>query len=95
MLDTLRHELWRLHMELPKNNLVTWTGGNVSLRDPQTGYVVIKPSGVRYEDRWSQLLTRSRLQPSSQCKSSGSQLLLTRSFYIHDLPARHSGKIAY
>jgi L-ribulose-5-phosphate 4-epimerase len=50
MLDTLRHELWRLHMELPKNNLVTWTGGNVSLRDPQTGYVVIKPSGVRYED---------------------------------------------
>jgi L-ribulose-5-phosphate 4-epimerase len=35
---------------LPKNNLVTWTGGNVSARDPQTGYVVIKPSGVRYED---------------------------------------------
>jgi len=36
-------------MELPKNNLVTWTGGNVSARDPETGYVVIKPSGVRYE----------------------------------------------
>jgi len=36
-------------MELPKNNLVTWTGGNVSVRDPETGYVVIKPSGVRYE----------------------------------------------
>jgi L-ribulose-5-phosphate 4-epimerase len=29
--------------------LVTWTSGNVSGRDPQTGYVVIKPSGVRYE----------------------------------------------
>ncbi len=37
-------------MELPKNNLVTWTGGNVSLRDPESGYVIIKPSGVRYED---------------------------------------------
>lgn len=36
-------------MELPKNNLVTWTGGNLSARDPETGYVVIKPSGVRYE----------------------------------------------
>jgi L-ribulose-5-phosphate 4-epimerase len=36
-------------MELPKNNLVTWTGGNVSERDPETGYVVIKPSGIRYE----------------------------------------------
>jgi L-ribulose-5-phosphate 4-epimerase len=35
---------------LPKNNLVTWTSGNVSARDPETGYVVIKPSGVRYED---------------------------------------------
>ncbi len=50
MLETLREELWRLHMELPKNNLVTWTGGNISARDPQTGYVAIKPSGVRYED---------------------------------------------
>ena len=37
-------------MELPKNGLVTWTGGNVSARDPETGYVVIKPSGVHYED---------------------------------------------
>jgi L-ribulose-5-phosphate 4-epimerase len=49
MLETLREELWALHMELPKNDLVKWTGGNVSARDPGTGYVVIKPSGVRYE----------------------------------------------
>ena len=49
MLESLREELWQLHMELPKNNLVTWTGGNVSVRDVETGYVVIKPSGVRYE----------------------------------------------
>lgn len=49
MLDALREELWRLHLELPKNDLVRWTGGNVSARDPGTGYVLIKPSGVRYE----------------------------------------------
>lgn len=49
MLETLREELWRLHLELPKNALVKWTGGNVSARDFETGYVVIKPSGVRYE----------------------------------------------
>ena len=36
-------------MELPRNNLVTWTGGNISALDRATGYVVIKPSGVRYE----------------------------------------------
>lgn len=50
MLEALREELWRLHLELPKNNLVMWTGGNISARDPQSGLVAIKPSGVRYED---------------------------------------------
>jgi L-ribulose-5-phosphate 4-epimerase len=49
MLEALREQLCQLHQELPKNNLVMWTGGNVSARDPGTGYVVIKPSGVRYE----------------------------------------------
>lgn len=49
MLEMLREELWRLHQELPKNNLVIWTGGNISARDPDSGLVVIKPSGVRYE----------------------------------------------
>jgi L-ribulose-5-phosphate 4-epimerase len=50
MLQKLREELVVLHQELPKNNLVTWTSGNVSARDLQTGLVVIKPSGIRYED---------------------------------------------
>ncbi len=49
MLKELREEVYQLHMELPKNDLVTWTGGNLSARDVQSGYVVIKPSGVRYE----------------------------------------------
>ena len=50
MLEQLKEELVRLHLELPKNNLVTWTGGNISARDAESGLVVIKPSGVRYED---------------------------------------------
>lgn len=50
MLEKLKEQLVELHLELPKNNLVVWTGGNVSARDPETGYVAIKPSGVRYED---------------------------------------------
>ncbi len=50
MLEALREELWRLHLELPKNNLVMWTGGNISARDAASGLVAIKPSGVRYED---------------------------------------------
>jgi L-ribulose-5-phosphate 4-epimerase len=50
MLDAVREELVRLHAELPRHGLVVWTGGNVSARDPDTGLVAIKPSGVRYED---------------------------------------------
>lgn len=50
MLEQLKEQLVALHLELPKNNLVMWTGGNVSQRDAETGLVVIKASGVRYED---------------------------------------------
>ena len=50
MLAKLKEELVELHLELPKNHLVVWTGGNVSARDPETGLVVIKPSGIRYEE---------------------------------------------
>jgi L-ribulose-5-phosphate 4-epimerase len=46
----LREQVWKLHLELPENDLVKWTGGNVSGRDPETGLVVIKPSGVKYPD---------------------------------------------
>jgi L-ribulose-5-phosphate 4-epimerase len=49
MLDDLKQLVSALHQELPLNGLVTWTGGNISARDPQSGLVVIKPSGVRYE----------------------------------------------
>jgi L-ribulose-5-phosphate 4-epimerase len=49
MLEQLRDEICGLNRELPKQGLVAWTSGNVSGRDPQTGLVVIKPSGVRYE----------------------------------------------
>lgn len=50
MLEKLKEELAQLHLELPKNNLVVWTGGNVSARDAETGLVVIKASGIRYEE---------------------------------------------
>lgn len=50
MLEKLKEELVQLHLELPKNNLVMWTGGNVSARDTETGLIVIKPSGIRYEE---------------------------------------------
>jgi len=50
MLEHIKQQLVALHLELPKNNLVAWTSGNVSARDPNTNLVVIKPSGVKFED---------------------------------------------
>jgi len=49
-LKQLREIVWKCNLELPKNGLVKMTSGNVSGRDPETGLVVIKPSGVSFEE---------------------------------------------
>jgi L-ribulose-5-phosphate 4-epimerase len=56
MLDELRRRMHQLNLELPRNDLVAWTSGNASARDPSSGLVVIKPSGVRYEELRPELL---------------------------------------
>ena len=48
MLKNLRQRVWEANLELPANGLVMATSGNVSGRDPETGYVVIKPSGYSF-----------------------------------------------
>lgn len=50
LLKELREGVCHANKELQNNGLVLWTSGNVSARDPETGYVVIKPSGVLFED---------------------------------------------
>lgn len=50
MLKELRQIVCDLHAELPKNNLVAWTSGNISARDPDSNLVVIKPSGIKFPD---------------------------------------------
>ncbi len=50
MLEALRKTVADLHALLPANELVAWTSGNISGRDPESGHVVIKPSGVSFED---------------------------------------------
>ena len=50
MLEELKEEVCRANLLLPKHGLVTFTWGNVSGIDRQRGLVVIKPSGVEYDD---------------------------------------------
>lgn len=49
MLEELKKKVYEANMLLPKYGLVTFTWGNVSGIDRNTGYFVIKPSGVEYE----------------------------------------------
>jgi len=46
----LRREVAELHGELARNGLVIWTAGNVSTRVPGRDLLVIKPSGVSYDE---------------------------------------------
>lgn len=48
--QAVREDVAALHAELPRNNLVVWTAGNVSGRVPGTDLFVIKPSGVSYDE---------------------------------------------
>ena len=49
-LRAVRTEVARLHGELVRYGLVVWTAGNVSARVPDAELMVIKPSGVSYDD---------------------------------------------
>lgn len=50
MLEKLKKEVYEANMELPKRGLVTYTWGNVSGLDSDSGLFVIKPSGIEYDE---------------------------------------------
>nr|WP_321241299.1 L-ribulose-5-phosphate 4-epimerase [uncultured Tolumonas sp.] len=50
MLDDLKQQVLKANLALPRYGLVTFTWGNVSAVDRASGLVVIKPSGVEYDD---------------------------------------------
>ena len=80
MLDGLRRDLWRLHGELPRHGLVAWTSGNISARVPDAELMVIKPSGVAFDELTPDLLVvcdlygelvEGELAPSSDAATHG------------------------
>lgn len=50
MLEALKEKVLKANLDLPRYNLVTFTWGNVSGYDRESGLVVIKPSGVPYDE---------------------------------------------
>lgn len=74
LLETLKKQVWEANLQLPQNGLVLYTWGNVSGVDREKQLVVIKPSGVEYnqltpEDMavvdFSGNLVEGNLRPSS------------------------------
>jgi L-ribulose-5-phosphate 4-epimerase len=50
VVEGLRRTVAALHQELARYGLVAWTAGNVSARVPDSDLLVIKPSGVSYDE---------------------------------------------
>nr|WP_314142303.1 L-ribulose-5-phosphate 4-epimerase [uncultured Rhodococcus sp.] len=50
VIEKIRRDVCTLHAELVRYGLVVWTAGNVSARVPGRDLMVIKPSGVSYDD---------------------------------------------
>lgn len=86
MLETLKEQVWRANLELPERGLVVYTWGNVSGFDREKGIVVIKPSGVPYDELKPEHMVavnldghivEGTLRPSSDLKT---HLVLYRNF---------------
>ncbi|WP_197717050.1 L-ribulose-5-phosphate 4-epimerase [Glycomyces terrestris] len=58
----MKERVCALHAELLRWGLVTWTSGNVSGRVPGTDLIVIKPSGVSYDDLTPELMVVTDLE---------------------------------
>jgi L-ribulose-5-phosphate 4-epimerase len=76
----LRREVCILHAELVRNGLVAWTSGNLSARVPDEELMVIKASGVAYDDLTPEAivvcdlegsLVEGELAPSSDAATHG------------------------
>lgn len=79
-LDAIRREVCELHAELPRNGLVVWTSGNLSARVPDAELMVIKPSGVAYDELAPEAMVvcdltgaavEGSLEPSSDAATHG------------------------
>jgi L-ribulose-5-phosphate 4-epimerase len=75
-----RREVCALHAELPRNGLVAWTAGNLSARVPGEDLMVIKASGVPYDELEPEAIVvcdlsgeavEGSMQPSSDAATHG------------------------
>lgn len=61
----LRRELCDLHALLPANELVAWTSGNISARDAETNTLLIKPSGLGFDELTPESMVQTDLEANA------------------------------
>jgi L-ribulose-5-phosphate 4-epimerase len=86
--DSLREVVSALHAELVRNNLVAWTSGNISARVPGADLLVIKPSGVSYDDLTPQAMVVCDLdgKPVGENTLSPSSDTATHAYIYRHMP---------
>ena len=82
MLEELKKKVFHANLELVKHGLVIFTWGNVSAIDRETGLVVIKPSGVSYDDMKAVNLWYAR----TICSASVKRILTAYSLPLPTVP---------
>ncbi len=79
-MNELREEVCALHLELPRHGLVAWTSGNISARVPGEELMVIKASGIPFDELtaasivvcdFDGVLVEGDLSPSSDAATHG------------------------
>jgi L-ribulose-5-phosphate 4-epimerase len=94
-LTALREELCELHSRLVSSGLVAWTSGNVSARVPGTELMLIKPSGVEYQDLTPESMVLCDLdgRPAAAADGSSNGLSPSSDTAAHAYVYRHMPEV--
>src|SRR6202167_1804816 len=87
-ITALAETVWALHAELVRNGLVAWTSGNLSARVPGADLMVIKPSGVSYDDLTPEPMVLCDLdgKPVAACGLTPSSDTATHAYISRHMP---------
>lgn len=88
-----REEVAQLHNELVRNELIVWTGGNVSARVAGADLLVIKPSGVSYDDLAPENMILCDLDGAVIAGSAGSERSPSSDTAAHAYVYRHMPEV--
>jgi L-ribulose-5-phosphate 4-epimerase len=92
-IQAARVDVSALHAYLPKSGLVAWTSGNVSARVPGTELMLIKPSGVEYQDLTPESMVLCGLDGLPAAEGNGLGLSPSSDTAAHAFVYRHMPEV--